>query len=378
MKIVVLGAGLVGAPMAIDLAKDSNMKVSSVDIDINSLEKLQNHPIETIQEDLSNADNIRLIVQDSDFIINALPGFMGFKTLRTIIESRKNVVDISFFPEDPFKLNELAKRNNVTAIIDCGVAPGLSNLLVGSINNNLDRIENLLIYVGGLPKIREWPYEYKAVFSPADVIEEYTRPARYIENGILINRPALSDSEYLQFPDVGTLEAFNSDGLRTLIDTIAADNMKEKTLRYPGHIERMKMLRESGFFNKEKIEINGSKISPLEFTSKILFPNWKLNEEDRDVTIMRIIIEGLKKNQKIRYVFDLYDQYDESTKTHSMARTTGYTGTAAIRMLASGYYNNTGIIPPEFIGENKKCVDFILNDLRMKNVTVKETIERIE
>jgi len=377
MKVIVLGAGLVGAPMAIDLAKDFNMKVSSVDIDINSLEKLQNYPIETIQEDLSNAGNIESIVRDSDFVINALPGFMGYKTLKSVIESRKNIVDISFFPEDPLKLNELAKRNNVTAIVDCGVAPGLSNLLVGSIDNSLDKIENLLIYVGGLPKIREWPYEYKAVFSPADVIEEYTRPARYIENGILVNRPALSDSEYLHFSEVGTLEAFNSDGLRTLIDTISADNMKEKTLRYPGHIEKMAVLREGGFFSKEKIEINGVKISPLEFTSKILFPNWELKEEDRDITIMRIIIEGLQKNQRIRYVYDLYDQYNESTNTHSMARTTGYTGTAALRMLANGYYKSAGIIPPEFIGKNKKCVDFIINDLKMKNVIVKETIERL-
>ena len=279
MKILILGAGLVGGPMAIDLAKDSEFNITLADINKDSLDKIvAKNKISTIQKDLSDSKSIKEVVNDFDIVLNAMPGFMGYNTLKAIIESSKDVVDIAFFPEDPFTLDELAKKNNVTAIVDCGVAPGMSNVLIGYIDHLLDKTETALIYVGGLPEVRKWPYEYKAVFSPIDVIEEYTRPARYVENGNLVTRPALSDAEFLDFPNIGTLEAFNSDGLRTLAETIDAPNMKEKTLRYPGHIEKMAVLRESGFFNKEEIDIKGIKISPLEFTSKLLFPKWQLKE----------------------------------------------------------------------------------------------------
>jgi len=265
----------------------------------------------------------------------------------------------------------------VTAIVDCGVAPGMSNVLIGYIDHLLDKTETALIYVGGLPEVRQWPYEYKAVFSPIDVIEEYTRPARYVENGNLVTRPALSDAEYLDFPNIGTLEAFNSDGLRTLAETIDAPNMKEKTLRYPGHIEKMAVLRETGFFNKEEIDIKGIKISPLEFTSKLLFPKWQLKEGESDITVMRVIVEGTKDGEKLKYTYDLFDRLDKETNTHSMARTTGYTATMAIRMLAKGLYEEKGISPPEFIGRKPECVRFILKGLEDRGIFYKESIERL-
>ena len=378
MKILILGAGLVGGPMAIDLAKDSEFDITLADINNDSLDKIGvKNKISTIQKDLSDSKSIKEIVKDFDIVLNAVPGFMGYNTLKAIIESSKDVVDIAFFPEDPFTLDELAKKNNVTAIVDCGVAPGMSNVLIGYIDHLLDKTETALIYVGGLPEVREWPYEYKAVFSPIDVIEEYTRPARYVENGNLVTRPALSDAEYLDFPNIGTLEAFNSDGLRTLAETIDAPNMKEKTLRYPGHIKKMAVLRESGFFNKEEIDIKGIKISPLEFTSKLLFPKWQLKEGESDITVMRVIVEGTKDGEKLRYTYDLFDRLDKETNTHSMARTTGYTATMAIRMLAKGLYEEKGISPPEFIGRKPECVRFILKGLEDRGIFYRESIERL-
>lgn len=378
MKVLILGAGLVGGPMAIDLAKDSEFNITLVDINNDSLDKIGvKNKISTIQKDLTDSKSIKEIVKDFDIVLNAVPGFMGYNTLKAIIESRKDVVDIAFFPENPFTLDELAKKNNVTAIMDCGVAPGMSNVLIGYIDHLLDKTETALIYVGGLPEVREWPYEYKAVFSPIDVIEEYTRPARYVENGNLVTRPALSDAEFLDFPNIGTLEAFNSDGLRTLAETIDAPNMKEKTLRYPGHIEKMAVLRETGFFNKEEIDIKGIKISPLEFTSKLLFPKWQLKEGESDITVMKVIVEGTKDGEKLRYTYDLFDRLDKETNTHSMARTTGYTATMAIRMLAKGLYEEKGISPPEFIGRKPECVRFILKGLEDRGIFYKESIERL-
>ena len=378
MKILILGAGLIGGPMAIDLAKDSEFNITLADINKDSLDKIgEKNKISTIQKDLSNSNSIKEIVKDFDIVLNAVPGFMGYNTLKAIIESRKDVVDIAFFPENPFTLDELAKKNNVTAIMDCGVAPGMSNVLIGYIDHLLDKTETALIYVGGLPEVREWPYEYKAVFSPIDVIEEYTRPARYVENGNLVTRPALSDAEFLDFPNIGTLEAFNSDGLRTLTETIDAPNMKEKTLRYPGHIEKMAVLRETGFFNKEEIDIKGIKISPLEFTSKLLFPKWQLKEGESDITVMKVIVEGTKDGEKLRYTYDLFDRLDKETNTHSMARTTGYTATMAIRMLAKGLYEKKGISPPEFIGRKPECVRFILKGLEDRGIFYNENKERL-
>jgi saccharopine dehydrogenase-like NADP-dependent oxidoreductase len=254
----------------------------------------------------------------------------------------------------------------------------MSNLLVGHVERLLDRTETVLIYVGGLPEAREWPYDYKAVFSPIDVIAEYTRPARYVEDGQLVVREALSDAEMLEFPGIGTLEAFNTDGLRTLADTIDAPNKKEKTLRYPGHIEKMAVLRATGLFGEEAVEVNDVKIRPIDLTAKLLFPMWELRPGETDITVMQVIIEGEKDGKRLRYVYDLLDRYDPVTDTHSMARTTGYAATVAVRMLAAGLYDQKGISPPEFVGRDGQCVAFMLKGLDERGVIFQERVEEMQ
>ncbi len=378
MKIVVLGAGLVGNVIARDLAEDPSTEVSIVDYNQEVLDELTHHyDLHGICADLSNPNIIKDIVKDFDLVIGALPGFMGYKSLEAVIEAGKNIVDISFFEEDPFSLDELAKEKGVTAVVDCGVAPGSSNLILGHIDSILDKTERFLCYVGGLPVERDWPFEYKAPFSPTDVIEEYLRLARYIENSEIVIKPALSEPELLDFPEVGTLESFNTDGLRSLIQTMDIPFMKEKTLRYPGHIEKMRMLRETGFFNKEEIEVNGKKIKPVELTSKLLFDQWKLEEGDEDLTVMKIIIEGIKEGKRFRYTYDMLDKYDKEKRVISMARTTGYTCTAVARILLEGKFNKKGIIPPEIIGKDSEAYHQIIEYLWKRNVIFKETIEEL-
>jgi len=203
---------------------------------------------------------------------------------------------------------------------------------------------------------------------PLDVIEEYTRPARYLEFGRVVTRPALSDPEFIHFPGIGTLEAFNSDGLRTMLTTIKADSMKEKTLRYPGHIEKIAVLRETGFFSKEPIEISGARITPLEFTARILFPKWKLDEGEGDLTVMQVTVKGRKDGAKTTHHFDLLDRYDPVKRVISMARTTGYTATVAARMVHAGLYDTRGVSAPEFIGGNPRCVEFLLDGLARRGI----------
>ena len=376
-KILVLGAGLVGKPMALDLVTGDQFKVSVADINKSNLDGINNDNIHKIQADLSVEAELKAIVSDYDIILNAVPGFMGYQTLKHCIESGKDVVDIAFYPEDVFGLSELASHNNVRVIADMGVAPGMSNLLVGYAASLLDCVKNVEIYVGGLPKIRVQPWEFKAVFSPTDVIEEYIRPARVVEHGKIVTKPALTEIELMDFDGIGTLENFNSDGLRSLMFTIEADHMKEKTLRYPGYAEKVKLFSDNGFFNPQKVDVKGRMVSPLELTSKLLFDKWKLGEDEVDITVMRISVEGLSEGRKMRYTYDLYDERDPETGVHSMARTTGYAATMAVRLLAEGFYRETGITVPEMLGKNKDLVLFMLNGLKDRNIIYNEKVEQL-
>lgn len=376
-KILILGAGLVGRPMALDLVSDDSFDVAIADISQAQLNNIGDDRIKKIKADLSSETDLKAMADRYDMILNAVPGSIGFRTLKWCIEAGKDVVDIAFYPEDPFGLSELAKAKNVRVICDMGVAPGMSNMLTGYAAHKLDHVLKVDIYVGGLPKVRTKPWEYKAVFSPTDVIEEYTRPARLVENKKIVIKPALTEIELLEFENVGTLEAFNSDGLRSLMFTIESDRMREKTLRYPGYAEKIKLLSDNGFFNPEVVELNGQKISPLEMTSKLLFDQWKLQTGEVDMTVMRIIVEGEKDQKNLRYTFDLYDEYDPETGIHSMARTTGYTATMAVRLLVKGIYLKAGITVPEFLGKEQNTVDFLLEGLKERGIVYSSKVEEL-
>ena len=309
-----------------------------------------------------------------DLVICAVPGFLGFQTLKSIIEAGKNVVDISFFSENALDLDALAKEKGVTAIVDCGVAPGMDNIILGYYDTRLE-LTDFECLVGGLPKVKKWPFNYKAPFSPIDVIEEYTRPARYVENFKLITKEALSDCEYLNFDNIGTLESFNTDGLRSIIHTMShIPNMKEKTLRFPGHVDFIKGLKESGFFSEEKMDFKGIEMSPLEFTCKVLFKEWKLEDQDEEFTVMRITLKGKnEQGQTEEVIYELYDEYCNETQTASMSRTTGYTATAAANLVLDGLFDEKGVFPPELVGKHEVCFKYILDYLMERNIHYKKS-----
>ena len=373
MKITVLGAGLVGSAIVRDLAYEAQVTV--IDLDQQALHRLaENVPIKDVQANLREIDDLTPYVSDCDLVICAVPGFMGFETRAKIIHTGKKVVDISFFGEDPFLLDDLARQKGVTAVVDCGVAPGLCNIIAGYVDTLLDQTDLYLCYVGGLPQVRQWPYEYRAVFSPIDVLEEYTRPARYVEYGQNVVRPALSDIELIDYPGAGTLEAFNTDGLRSLARTLKAPFMKEKTLRYPGHAELMRVFRESGFFGTTPLEVDGQSIRPIALTAQLLFKEWRLQPGEMDQTIFQVIMEGRKGNRAYRYTYDLLDRFDAETNTTSMARTTGYTCTIVARQVARGLFTQKGICPPEFVGRTAGCYENLLIEYEKRNIQLRETI----
>jgi saccharopine dehydrogenase-like NADP-dependent oxidoreductase len=372
-KIIVIGSGMVGSAMAIDMSKKH--QVTLTDIRKDTLSRIQaKHPsIDIRQLDVTDKASLEKAIMPFDLVICAVPGFLGFQTLKTIIMAGKNVVDISFFSEDSLELDALAKEKKVTAIVDCGVAPGMDNILLGYHNEKM-AIESFECLVGGLPKVKKWPFSYKAPFSPIDVIEEYTRPARYVENGSEVVREPLTDCEYIEFEKVGTLESFNTDGLRSIIKTMPhIPNMKEKTLRYPGHVEYVMALKQSGFFSKEEIEVNGTRLRPLDFTSKVLIDEWKLEDQEEELTVMRITIKGKnERGETEEIVYNLHDEYCHDTQTTSMSRTTGYTATAAANMLLEGLFDDKGVFPPELVGKKEDCFRYILDYLEDRNIVYKK------
>ncbi|MBK5212464.1 MAG: saccharopine dehydrogenase NADP-binding domain-containing protein [Flavobacteriaceae bacterium] len=368
-KVIVLGAGMVGSTMAIDMAENHQVTLTDLSQQVLDTVKQKCDSLTISQLDVTDKAALQKTIKQFDLVICAVPGFLGFETLRSIIEAEMNVIDISFFPENSLELDALAKEKNITAIVDCGVAPGMDNIILGHYNETM-KLTDFECLVGGLPKIKKWPFCYKAPFSPIDVIEEYTRPARYVEHSVVVVREPLTDCDYVDFDKVGTLESFNSDGLRSIIYTMPhIPNLKEKTLRYPGHVEYVRVLKESGFFSQEKIDVKGNMVSPLDFTSKILFSEWKLGETEEELTVMRVTVKGENAKGEIEEItYNLHDEYCKATNTSSMARTTGYTATAAANLFLEGLFSEKGVFPPELVGKHEVCFNYFLNYLKDRNV----------
>lgn len=350
-KVVVLGAGRVGKAIAADLSGEFD--VTSADINHDALESLSSrYRVNARVIDLGSFESVRDVIHDADLVISAVPGHMGFNTLKTIIERGKDVVDISFFPEDAFELDELARNRNVTAAVDCGLAPGNPDFLAGFFAGQM-QIRDFEFMVGGLHFGRTEPQQYLPTFSPSDVWEEYTRPARYVQDGKLITMPALSEPELVEFQIDGhdlVLEAFNTDGLRSLITTMdrRIPSMKEKTLRFPGHIAYIKELQESG--------------SP--WTPEA----WKPGDDEDEFTIMRITISGFESGVEKKFSYTLFATYDNETGMSSMSRTTGYTCTGVARLVLDGTYKRAGISPPSTVGESPGCLNRIFEHLRERKI----------
>ena len=378
-KVVVLGAGMVGAAIARDLADDAGLRVDVADVRPESLERVAQRStrIGKVRADLGNPDAVRRLVAGYDLVVGALPSVIGFETVRTVIEAGRDLVDISFMPENALSLDALARERGVTAVVDCGVAPGLSNMMCGLAASRLEPCERVEIYVGGLPVARHWPFDYKAGFAPWDVLEEYTRPARLVEHGQIVVKEPLSEPELLEFPGVGTLEAFNTDGLRSLAYTLKAPFMKEKTLRWPGHAELMRVLKNTGFFSLEPLDVGGQKVRPRDVTAALLFPRWTFEEGEADLTVMRVRLEGRENGAHVAYAWDFVDRFHEGTGLRSMSRSTGYVATSVARLVARGGFRRPGVHPPEALGALPGLLDGVLADLAARGVRCRGTVTRL-
>ena len=350
MKIAVLGGGMVGSLIATELSND-------YDVTVFDNSNLDLHNVKTVIRDVTH-EGFRKEVKDYNIAVNCLPGFMGFNMLETLIDLDITCVDISFMPEDCLVLTKKTENKKCTVVPDAGVAPGLSNLIVGNIISK-NKVKDVKIMVGGLPKQKNPPWNYRAPFSPIDVIEEYTRPARIKNNDEIIVKEALSDIQNFEVEGIGELEAFLTDGLRTLLNSdkkiSQVPNFSEYTIRYPGHADLVKKLIENGDFSDGK----------REKTCQELFKHWKLTDED-EFTFM-LIIATTVDGKEISYTI-----YDERTDDwSSMSRTTGLTACAFTKLLISKNMLTKGMQCPEVLGMNEDNYNFVIDYLTEKGIIIK-------
>ena len=376
MRIIVIGCGKIGSTIAKDLSESLEAEITVADKFETAARRVAGEiDGEWTTVDASSKGSIAQALRGFDLAVGALPGDYGFNAMEAAVEVGVDMVDVSYTPENPLILDEEARRREMTLIPDCGVAPGLSSMLVGYGASKLDEVKAAHILVGGIPERPVPPLGYTITWSAEGLIDEYMRPVRIVEGGRVVEVPALSGLEEIEFPGLGRLEAFYTDGLRTLIETFkGVESMYEKTLRYPGHVEKVKLLRDLGLFDDEPIEVEGVKVSPKCFTARLLEKHLRMPEVG-DLLAMMVEVKGLKDGAEKTIRFHLLDRYDRARGVTAMARTTGYTTSIVAQLLVRGRIEERGVIPPEKLGLKPQIFEEILMELRRRGVEVVEQVD---
>jgi len=377
MKVLILGCGNIGSVAAEDLAKSSS-SIQVVVADKSDTrakqvaERIGGSNVSWIQLDATNPSKLANALKDFNLVMGFLPGKLGYRLTKACIDAGKDLIDVSYMSENPLTLTENAVKAGVTVVPDCGLAPGISNILVGHAAAELDKVQTVHIMVGGLPEKPIPPLDYVITWSPENLIDEYMREARIVKEGKIIEVEALSGLEEVEFPEFGKLEAFYTDGLRTLPQTITdARDMWEKTLRYPGHAEKIKLLRALGSFEEQQIDVDGVSVSPRKLTVKLL--EQKLRKpEVKDVVALKVEVSGVKNGRQMRYVYHLLDYYDEKRGITAMARTTAYSASIIAQLLLKKALKEKGVVPTEKIGKNNVLFRLFLDELEKRGIRIAE------
>jgi len=379
MRILVLGYGNIGSVLATDLAE--SMSSTEVVIAGRHRDKAEEAATAINRENVTgfqlDAHNYRGLVdamKKFDLVIGTLPGDVGYRSVKAAIDAKVDMVDVSYMPENPLTLNEDAIKADVMIVPDCGVAPGLSNMLVGRAVSKLDLVENIHVMVGGLPEEAVPPLGYTVTWSIEGLIDEYTRKAKIVENSEVVEVEALTGLEEVEFPGVGKLEGFYTDGLRTLLHTVkGVKNMWEKTLRYPGHVEKIKLLKTLGFFDEHPVEVENTRLPPRKVTIKLLEKKLR-RPEIKDILAMKVEVSGIAGGSRKCYVYHLLDRYDQKHGVTAMARTTAYPASILAQLISQKAIEEKGVIPLEKLGVKEKIFNKILAELEKRRVKIVESL----
>lgn len=377
MKILVLGCGNIGSVAAEDLAK--SLPSTEIVVADNEqrrakkvAEKIDANNISWVQLNVTDDDELIKTLRNFDIIVGFLPGKLGYCLAEACIETRKNLVDVSYMAENPLTLNDKTLRAGVTIVPDCGLAPGISNFLVGHAMGKLDAVQAVHVMVGGLPEEPVPPLGYTITWSPESLIDEYTRKAGIVREGKKLEVKPLTGLEEIGFPQIGKLEAFFTDGLRTLMHTVKnVDDMWEKTLRYPGHADKIEMLEGLGFFDEKEIGIENVNVSPRKVTVKLLKQKlWKPNV--KDVVALKVEVSGVRKGKQTSFVYHMLDRQDEKTAVTAMARTTAYPASIVTQFMLKNKIKEKGVVPPEKLGADELLFKLFLGELEKRGIRINE------
>jgi saccharopine dehydrogenase-like NADP-dependent oxidoreductase len=370
MKAAVLGSGLMGSVIGWDLARSAMVdEVVVADVDTGRLEALKRRApgkkLSVERLDISDRRKAAVFLEGFDVAASALPHGVVHLSDLAAVEAGAKMVNIAF-EDEQMELDAEARKSGALLIPGCGLAPGLGGILLAHALEELGGGDEGHILVGGLPQQRRPPFDYKLVFSIVGLLREYIDDARVFRGGRMVKVRPFSTVEEVEFGEpVGRLEAFCTDGLASLVYTMKGmRELDEKTLRWPGHAEKMDLLMQSGFFSKERLKVAGGEVSPLEVSWAVL--GKKLSEGDpRDITVMRVVA----KSEGRSMVYDMVDRYDEERGVTSMGKTTGYTASIVAQMVGSGELGGKGVVPPENAVSGKK-VEELLGSLGERGVAI--------
>jgi lysine 6-dehydrogenase len=381
MRMLVLGAGLQGSACAYDLLQNpevSQVRLADLRFDHlpDFLKPLSGPRLIPTTLDVRDREAVLAVMRESDAVMSAIPYYFNLALAECAVEAGVHFCDLGGNTEIVFQQKELADRavaKGITIVPDCGVAPGMVNILAEYGIRQLDSVESVRIYVGGLPQEPEPPLDYQVVYSLEGVLDYYTTRSWVLRDGQRTQVTALSEREPIEFPEpVGTLEAFHTaGGLSTMAFRYEGKIpvMEYKTLRYPGHAEIMQTIREIGLLDLEPVEVKGVMVSPRDLFVTVVGP--KLTKpKGKDLLALRVVVRGKKGGRPAERRFDLVDRYDEKHGISAMMRTTGYSLSITGQMQARGEVQPPGVWTPD------ECMpaEAYIAALRARGIELKETV----
>ncbi|MBD7985287.1 saccharopine dehydrogenase NADP-binding domain-containing protein [Sporosarcina sp. Sa2YVA2] len=385
MKVVVLGAGLMGKEAVRDLVKSDDVtKVYLADLNTipaeDFAEQLMSDKLDILWLDASNDLQLQEVMALGDVVINALFYTFNEKVAKIAVDIGVHSIDlgghIGGATDAVLELAEKAEAKGVTIIPDLGVAPGMINILAGYGASKLDKVDSIKLYVGGIPVKPELPLNYNVVFSLEGVFDHYTDPSHVIRDGELKEIPSLSEVETIHFDKYGDLEAFHtSGGTSTLTKTFKGiQTLEYKTIRYPGHAEKFQLLVDLGLLSRDnEVTVNGQSVKVRDVMREQLSPQLRLGDKS-DAVLLRVIVSGEAHGMPATYEYNLVTEKDLSVNETAMARATANTISVVAQMIGNGTITKRGVHPPETIVPG----DLYMEEMKKRGVIIEETVKTQE
>lgn len=380
MRFLVIGAGKQGSACAFDLLQQPNTRrVVLADRDMDHvpafLDPWKGGALDLERLDIKDGKALTGAIGRADAVLSAAPYYFNYDIARLAVKAGIHFADLGGNTDVVFKqktLHDEATKRGISVIPDCGVAPGMVNILAAEGIRRLDETESVKIMVGGLPQRPEPPLNYMVVYSLEGTFDYYTSPAWVLREGKRTQVEALSEIEHVVFPDpVGKLEAFHTGGgISTMPFTYEGKvrTMEYKTLRYPGHVAIMRPIRELGLLATEPVDVNGTKLRPRDAFIAIVSPQLT-KPHGRDLVALRVEVKGKKDGRPAVSRWQMVDRYDEKNEVTAMMRTTGYSLAITGLLQLDGRITAKGVHPPD------ECVPAApyIEELAKRGIVIAET-----